>query len=1740
MVNRWRKIGILGRLFFLSIIILSFILISGDNSFVIGATTMDAYTAYPPFVSTKVAPNVIFALDISGSMKAVAYRDTSVGNWQYGHASAPHSDFDPTVRYFGYFSSEDKYTYDATLEFFKIENTNGKWDGNFMNWLCMRRIDVARKVIVGGKVSVKTLDQDSASTTYNTIAPINRNKAKAWSNWEDNWDEWYILEGQHEPYDYEFMKQYSNSATYATLYPDATNFLISEGELIPQSTSAGNVVTLGDHVEIGQVTMNWDESEPAWHWVPFSNLYNQPRVVAKSCTYNGSQPMGDPRIQFGLADGTRIIWPSQESGATGFWVRLQEWEYLDGSHTTETFSYLVIESATDTGLDKGWIEVTMDGENIWKFQAIQAQIPAGTSYCGYSDPIRVPFDVGASQKPIVFSGVGTYTDSGDTSALVTRNSFGAGTEMTEVYVRIQEQESTGGAGLCTHSSDEYLHVILMIPPNGATTTISTDTYNGASIQAGIKEGVNDAWSTITYSSTNSFSDSPMFIGDMQTADGSNTAGIRVGGSSQTNNESAIQLKIEEETSSDSETDHVDEEVGWLAVGITSSYKIRVGVQTEPEGIVQNISDSMRIGLAVYNYDHTKNSTTIYINNTVNGGTLKPCYPDTSKPSGDRTNYDICLSCGVHDPVENILRAVEEHPLIWGTTPIAETLYEIMLYVKQDNGNYTDGIGYYDDKSTADTFPYGQTNDPYYYPSSSSTVACAKTFVLHFNDGAPYLDWNSGVTHPLSGNLDGVGSSGLNEELDDVAYYLRNTDIRSDLTGHQEIISYYVYAALGEGEQYDSSSRKLREAAVNGGFVDNDNDHIPDPLHPTNINTYVQAGSCTQNEWDDDEDCDPDAFYFANNGYELMDELMAAFQNILLRSASGTAASVISNSRSGEGAIYQSIFFTEYNDVIGNSIKWAGQVHSMLIDAYGNMREDTNGDKKLNLDIDRFIVFDGETVYKYEDSNANGWLDSSESVTPIQTGNLMDINFLWNSSEWLNEISTLDEQRTYSSTDSKRYIFTFIDANANMVAEAGEQIDFSWPSSSPTISDLIDTNKIYPYIQVYPPFQMSAPAYIEIIRASCIPSDPSDPFYDFLQNQTQRIINYIRGEDQAEYTSTTTPSYTIPAFRSRQIDYDDDSTVETWRLGDIVNSTPTLVGMPSEDYDLLYGDSSYTTFVNQYKKRRNVVYVGANDGMFHAFNAGFYDPIDDAFLTQPLDADRNVITSYTAYDLGAELWAYVPYNLIPHLYWLTDPDYTHVYYCDLKPRIFDAKIFTPDTTHPGGWGTVLVAGMRFGGGRIIADMDKTDGPAVDINELTTANDPDDRVMQSAYFIIDITDPEAPPTVLGEVNLNRLGFTTCYPTVIPIKDKIDTTVNGWYLVFGSGPADSSGYPYPIPLDTAASLQTGRIFLLDLVRLAAKEPYFMKSATGTDIIGSLTTLDNNSFISDPIAVDYDLDYKTDAVYFGTVAGNSSAWTGKLRRIVIDNDPDISNWTENNTFISLSQPITAAPSVAVDVSGERWVFFGTGRFFVRSDASDDDQQAYYGLKEPTTGGGWGAISNTNSLVEVTGVKVYEGGSYVDATASPDSALNNVDTYSELYSAIQSQSGWFLNLARTSGEPSERNLGQAALLGDILTFTTYIPSEDICSYEGVSYLYALNYTTGTAYMESVIGTESTDTDANGNEKVNSSISIGKGLSITPNIHTGTEEGSKGFIQTSTGAIEIIEEDNPGIIKSGKTSWEKE
>jgi len=1033
------------------------------------------------------------------------------------------------------------------------------------------------------------------------------------------------------------------------------------------------------------------------------------------------------------------------------------------------------------------------------------------------------------------------------------------------------------------------------------------------------------------------------------------------------------------------------------------------------------------------------------------------------------------------------------------------------------------------------------------------------------------------------------------------------------------------------------------AAKWGGFQDyNDND-LPD-----------QVG-----EWDEDGNGTPDTYFYVQNALKLEEQLNQSFSDILRRTASGTAASVISQSRSGEGAVYQAVFYPEYKDRKGNTVSWVGSLHALFVDSYGNMREDSNGNHALDIEApdgvedsasnpatDRVIVFNDTIIEKYK-FTGEGLLGSN--AVPEFSGTIDDIKFLWRATDWLNELSSSEvtSQRIYNSPIKNRYVFTFIDNNPlttddttdiNMVVDSGDELlPFDYLSAAD--SDLTDVTKIFPYINLFPTFNNEP---LIAYNGSFISIDDfraeTDDFKDFLKKQSERVINYIRGEDQVEYISIDN-KYILPSFRSRQADYDEDGDVNTWRLGDIVYSTPTVVGRPAENYHLLYGDTSYANFLSHFQHRRQVVYAGSNDGLFHAFNGGFYNSEDKKFETTA-DLNGDGTNDGIEFDLGAEMWAYIPYNLLPHLYWLTEDDYPHVYYNDLQPKVFDAKILFDDTHYTdddtdANWGTFLVCGMRLGGGRIIADMDKTDGSlplmedqnkngTLDTGEDVNGNsalDHVDRIMTSAYYIFDITNPEQAPDLIAEISLNQMGYTLCNPTIVPMKSKDSIAPNDWYLVFGSGPADGNGFAAghvansyvgvdntSSALKNAVSEQSGKLFVIDLKKLVQEKKLEILDSNGaphsvTDALGThyYQALDDNSMISDPVTVDYDLDFSADAVYFGTVEGDSSDWGGKLRRIVINNDDDTANWEGDSVLfdtrdrvsasdLTEGQPISSDPNVAVDDNGRMWVYFGTGRYYVKDDETISSQQSFYGIVEPFTdvpdpaysatpeadpgfqvktldeAFNWTQVSNT-SLLNVSSVEIRDDktvtvksttdvSGILDLDSSGDldwyDLIGTVDSFTttvELLTTDIIGGGWHMDFRTESSDfvdisAKERNLSQSAIFGETITFSTYLPSGDMCSYEGSSNLYALYYKTGTPYYENIVGFSHDDTSSDdiidpGEKVMKKLLPLGKGLTGTPNIHSGEDDGTKAYVQTSTGDIITIKQLNPGIISSGVTTWKE-
>jgi len=1032
----------------------------------------------------------------------------------------------------------------------------------------------------------------------------------------------------------------------------------------------------------------------------------------------------------------------------------------------------------------------------------------------------------------------------------------------------------------------------------------------------------------------------------------------------------------------------------------------------------------------------------------------------------------------------------------GVAPLAKTLHAVYEYLRQDGGRGP------------------KTDDPFYFPSKGQMVPCTRQSVILVSAGESSGDhgipdeFRNLVTRPRP-EEDYPTHSGESTFLIDMAYLGHTTDLRPE-DGMEGIQNWNFYAvSLADGPGY-----LLQDAARHGKFSDLNGNNLPDLTE----------------EFDADGDDLPDNFFSAQSGQELITSLNRALLPDSPAVASGTATAVSAQTRSGEGAAYQAIFFPP-DRTNQTAPPWSGDVHAYLLDAQGNLREANTSAQEDVKTAGRVIEFTGDRIYVHADADDNGLIDEEERNATALDG-LGDIDFQWSASTWLNKLTNdeaITQRSSYASVAPNRYIITFVDKNQDMTANAndGEIQDFALPAKPADIT-LNSPDYFYNDLTLYESNSGTPRLDPDSLIFSLRNDDPSG--FSALQAElAKRQVDFIRGMDVGNATIEGIDDHTRNRAHGGT----------PWRLGDIVFSSPTVVGKPAENYHLIYNDTTYERFLTKYLGRRQVVYVGANDGMLHAFNGGFWNA-----RTRTFDDERNGMTKFT---LGQELWAYVPYNLLPHLKWLMHPDYgedLHVAYMDLTPKVFDARIFVmsdgvtsvDEARYPGGWGTILVAGMRMGGAAMEVDIDKTDGD--DFKEGL------DRTVSSAYVIMDVTDPESPPNVLAEISLPGQGFTTCIPAVIPMSspNAQNADENKWYLVFGSGPADAAGRADRGKLMRESSDQPGKLFVLDLSALYVEKA--VKTVESTGLASSqgdpFAFAEAGSFISDPVGVDLDIPSKnstgklsTDLIYFGTVAGDSVSPAGKVYRLQTGNGPP-DGW-QTSTLVDVAEPVSAAPSVAMDEQGSLWVYFGTGRFFNRDDIPQTGPMGFYGIKEPETDGvrNWDAVFSQNlfdsSKVAVTRGTCGEGEFSEDCVEiiQMDESSNATLDWAWLTSAQEQTPGW----KQTFSAAGERVLGQAAVLGGSVVFTSVIPAQEICAAGGASRLWSLSYKTGTPYFWPSL--------EHPGENFPAFIELGQGLAARPTLHVGEKQTVKAFTPLTSGEISTPEIAPPLTFKSGGLFWRK-
>jgi len=1030
------------------------------------------------------------------------------------------------------------------------------------------------------------------------------------------------------------------------------------------------------------------------------------------------------------------------------------------------------------------------------------------------------------------------------------------------------------------------------------------------------------------------------------------------------------------------------------------------------------------------------------------------------------------------------------------TPLAESLYEAARYFAQIEPGFGPANGDY---------AVGLASDP--YRQNNEWIRCCQSFVLLFTDGQPTSDItipkplqdipNTGMAHKMAEhNKTGhddlcssyYGGCGFlsSHFLDEVAYWAHTTDLRPDVAGDKidvlaetstkneggnldgkQTLNIYTFLAFEKGD----GPNILKDAAKVGGFIDENEDgkinaesdwdakiNMDEPFEDKNDNKkydvnepYTDSNKNGQYNFARDPVPDgvPDTYFSGGDAYSMRKNMLAAFNDMIQKSAAGTALSFLASSSTGEGAIYQSYFSPQSEDA--SAISWVGHIQALFLDNHGNIREDTDGSGSLTLSDDKIVrtSFDtvlNRTVIQRCSSDKSGQIATSTCSNPNENLTLQDLSPLWDGGKLLAKRSASD-----------RKIWTWID---------GLDPDGKVDSSEVILFDESNTGKLEPYL---------ATGNSDISR---------------------KTIQFIRGEP-------------VQNFRNREGKVEVNATsANTWKLGDIINSDPISVSSPKELFNLHYKDATYPEFLKKYKQRRHMIYVGANDGMLHAFNGGFFHAGDDiSTKDDPVTAKDEgkkeygyFTTKYEGegpttedYPLGREMWGFIPQELLPHLQWITDANYDkrkHVFYVDGSPRVTDARIFKADDIHPNGWGTILIASMRMGGGLFPVDLN---------NNGTTTDKGEDR-FRSAYFAFDITDPEQDFNKNGNKFMwsfqdDDLGFTTSWPAIVRTHkgDNItDANTDKWYAVVGSGPLSYEGERYASSTNkknrfSSTTSEYGHVFFIDLEN---------GTLAGKRKIGT----ERYAFMGDPIAVDLMKDYRVDGIYIGNnyidnLATSSDVppiWgekRGKLYRILTDIEQKYGGKPENynqpgewkdSVVVDAARPVLVQPTVTKDENGDPWVLFGTGRLFsagLNSDHRDKSVQALYGVREAHKNGCWDKDKDEWKLssacntaagtdffqtkdIAVSNTAISRGNCDIDCNDEKEGNGKAFDIPQMLED--KDKGGWVFEL-----RPGERMLSRITLLAGAVTVPTYLPTVqgDVCKVEGKSTLYALSYNTGAAFF---------------------------------------------------------------------------
>ncbi len=572
---------------------------------------------------------------------------------------------------------------------------------------------------------------------------------------------------------------------------------------------------------------------------------------------------------------------------------------------------------------------------------------------------------------------------------------------------------------------------------------------------------------------------------------------------------------------------------------------------------------------------------------------------------------------------------------------------------------------------------------------------------------------------------------------------------------------------------------------------------------------------------------------------------------------------------------------------------------------------------------------------------------------------------------------------------------------------------------------------------------------------------------------------------------------------------DNWLCKTNGIGDIINSTPVVVGTPPFFYTFdYYNEFKYDIIVNE--KRPSLIYVGSNDGALHAFALDDYTPA----VGDPLTA-------------GQEVWAFVPKSMHSKLekadddangtYDMCADGYCHQYLLDGSPKVADIahdfdgnKKISSDE-----WRTLLVAGLRAGGQAYFA-LDVTSGqdfaasnsdpakhlwefvddydlgeswsePSINRVADNTASAVESKTIWATYFGSGYSPSDQANKVayLYGIEAYDAGYLWKDKNGVPIN-KIQVSIGGGTLAYDHW-MSSFNNPDQVgeTVTGATSGATGTIVAVRITDPNSKGEIDLNNITGTfldnevitssgggkalvkDSLTNVTSGVVNDALASPLVADLEGDSLDDRIYVGNLYGEMY----RVDDIGKEQVPKVSSLFTFENTIPNKNPIRAKADYAYAYEKNYlWVYWGTGLYEDQMHKTDLNSQYFFGLKD------WnedavGTPHKTYKMADLTGTGTVHTAKFVDATVNVGGTdVSKTFRWVDGHNPKASPEPWAIELFANQGDRgwtgplpagSERVLVKPLVLGGMVFFVTFIPDKNVCAGNGESWLFAVDFETG-------------------------------------------------------------------------------